>query len=210
MIIVVFQTSIDNIAPDFGQAKSLLKVSNDLLGVKLLAGEDVDIEVGTLGESVDANMALRYKDKSRDAPIFGFGADVLGNLWGRDLCHPDFRGISIQELVDEINILHFLGITTVAIDNQVHCSHPLLVFEAQKLTTPAWVVVKIQPATGSRSLVLSHCMIQKLPLVPPVQILFPDPVRFADLCRRKPSVAAPPLRSDFTDPKYPGYIIHGQ
>ncbi len=156
MIIVVFQTPIENIAPDFGQAKFLLKVSNGLLGVKLLAGEDVDIDVGTLGESVDANMALRYEDKSRDTPIFGFGADVLGNLWGRDLCHPDLRGINVEELVDEINILHFLDVTSVAIDDQVHCLHPLLVFDAQKLTTPAWVVVKIQPAAGSRSLVLSY------------------------------------------------------
>ena len=125
MIIVVFQTPIENIAPDFGQTKFLLKVSNGLLGVKLLAGEDVDIDVGTLGESVDANMALRYKDKSRDTPIFGFGADVLGNLWGRDLCHPDLRGINVEELVDEINILHFLDVTSVAIDDQVHCLHPL-------------------------------------------------------------------------------------
>jgi hypothetical protein len=169
-----------------------------LLGVELLAGENVDIDVGTLGESVDANMALRYEDKSRDPPIFGFGADVFGNLWGRDLCHPDLRGINVEELVDEINILHFLDVTSVAIDDQVHCLHPLLVFEAQKLTTPARVV-KTQPATGSRSLLLSYSAIQKLPLVP-----------LANLCCRKPSFAAPPLRSELTDPKYPGYIIYGQ
>ena len=131
-----------NIAPDFGQTKLLLKVSYCLLGVKLFTGEDIDIDVGTLGEGVDADMALRDEDKTGNTPILGFGADVFGNLWGRDLCHPNLRGISIEELVDEVYVLHFLGIATVAIDDQVHCSHPLPVVEAQKRPPPAWVVVK--------------------------------------------------------------------
>ncbi len=66
---------------------------------------------------MDANVALSDEDKTGDAPIFGLGADVLGDLWGRDLCHPDLRWINIEKLLDEIDILHFLGIAVVAIDD---------------------------------------------------------------------------------------------
>ena len=71
-------------------------------------------------------MAFSDENKAGDTPVLRFSADVFGDLRGSDFRHPDFRGIIIKYLVDEVYILHSLGVSPVSVNNQVHCSHPLL------------------------------------------------------------------------------------
>ena len=60
----VFQASIEEVALQFGGFKSGLELPSHLLGVELLAGEDIDIDEMSLGEGVDADMALGDKHKA--------------------------------------------------------------------------------------------------------------------------------------------------
>jgi hypothetical protein len=81
-IVAIFQTPVEDIAPHLNQAELLLKLPDSMLGVKFLAGKDIDVDIAPLREGVDADVAFGDEDESGDTPILGLGADVSCYLRG--------------------------------------------------------------------------------------------------------------------------------
>jgi hypothetical protein len=61
--------SIDQAGSQFNQLESLSKITYCFLGIKILAGENVYINVVPLNERVDADMAFGDEDESRYSPV---------------------------------------------------------------------------------------------------------------------------------------------
>jgi hypothetical protein len=60
--------------------KFVLEVLHDLLGIKILAGENVYIYVTTFDESMNTDMAFGDKNESGYSPVFRLRADVFKNV----------------------------------------------------------------------------------------------------------------------------------
>jgi hypothetical protein len=61
--------SINQAGPQLNQLESLSKIFYCFLGIKVLAGENVYVNVIPLNKGMDANMTFRYKNKSGYSPI---------------------------------------------------------------------------------------------------------------------------------------------
>jgi hypothetical protein len=110
--------AVEDVAFHFSQAKLLLQSADHQLGLEIIAREDVYVYVTKFGENMDAYVTLGKEDESRNTLFLGIQplVLVLGYLGSRDLSHPDLLGVGIEELVNELRILHLFGIAVIPIN----------------------------------------------------------------------------------------------
>jgi len=88
-------------------------VVDGLVNVELFAAEDVDEGRVSVGEGVNADVALSYYDEPTDSPFRRIVAWAIDESIGRsDLVHPDNVGKLIQEIIDVRKVREF---STVAL-----------------------------------------------------------------------------------------------
>jgi len=94
-----------------------LKLAESTLSIKVLAGENVNTNVVSLGESMDTDVTFGDENKPRYPPIFRFGAYVFKYIGRSDLGHSNCRGVAIKEFVNRSYVSYSLQIACEPIDN---------------------------------------------------------------------------------------------
>lgn len=102
-----------------GRFKDIEQFTAGVIGVKILAGKDVDEGVLLVGKSMDRDVGLGDQDDAGDPPIFGHFADVFKNVRRHDLGHLDLSGKVVEGAADQVHVGQFLFGTTVTIEHQM-------------------------------------------------------------------------------------------
>jgi hypothetical protein len=116
----VFQATPEEMAPHPGEFQLLPELPDHLNGIKLLAGEDVNVEEAFFHKGVDGDMAFGDEHESGKPPVFRLGAYIPENEGRGHLFHAYLGRKPVQEAVDEPLILEELGVRPIPVHYQVH------------------------------------------------------------------------------------------